>query len=59
MCENHSEIALKHTRDEVIPMLATAGTCSIGNVAAHLMLLPEDERAQYDTPIGGWICVLC
>jgi hypothetical protein len=52
MCANHPKITLEYTRLEIIPMLKTinykgVNTCAIGNIAAHLMLLPENERAQY------------
>ena len=65
MCENHHEIALEYTRSDVIPMLnqinySSGNTCGIANLAAHLMLLPEDERAQYDVPIAGALtCTIC
>lgn len=53
ICENHPEIGLEYTRKEVIPMLSRvnlnkANTCAIANIAAHIMLLPENERQQYE-----------
>lgn len=65
MCQNHREIALEYTYDEVVPGLqimnsATMNTCAIGNTAAHLMLLPENEREKYNTMISeGNSCTIC
>jgi hypothetical protein len=65
MCTNHPEISLAYTREEVVPMLRTLnesglGTCAIGNTAACLMLLPENERAPYNDWLGTspWCVVL-
>lgn len=65
MCSEHPDITREYTYDEVIPGLqimnsATMNTCAIGNIAAHLMLLPENEREKYNTMISeGNPCTIC